>query len=94
MESDRLPDSGTANGSKKGRRMRKLWQKEEFVHNIRNFNFSKKKLKKEYSAGHEIRGNHQTLNVTVVKLAKFWQEHQIWRTRHNWRSYLELTKVS
>ena len=66
--------------------MRKLWQKEEFVHNIRNFNFSKKKLKKEYSAGHEIRGNHQTLNVTAVNLAEFLQERQIWRTRHNWRS--------
>jgi hypothetical protein len=26
--------------------MRKLWQKEEFVHNIRNFEFFKKKKKK------------------------------------------------
>ena len=42
MEISRPPDSGAANGSKNGRRMRKLWQKEEFVHNIRNFNFSKK----------------------------------------------------
>ena len=54
MDRYHLPDSGTANGLKNGRRMRKLCQKEEFLNNIEILNFSKKKLKKEYSTEYSL----------------------------------------
>ena len=42
MEIARPPDSGAANGSENGRRMREIWPKEYFAQNIRKFEFFKK----------------------------------------------------